>query len=179
MRSNDYLIDRFFIDFFSVSGELYQGEIQDAPPPPPPPRSLITALHSQKQTFPMVYLFFLIIYLLPLGQTGSSAKMAAVCRNFVVSSQASLSISVSLVTSPRQYLEIVHGAFHTPSTAFRHLPPRKDVVNQCLEFGSIVTELVHGVSRDRNRGWDVQELRERVEILSSAFDLGYFGDLAS
>ena len=24
---------------------------------------------------------------------------------------------------------------HTPSIAFRHLPPRKDVVNQCLEFG--------------------------------------------
>ena len=23
---------------------------------------------------------------------------------------------------------------HTPSIAFRHLPPRKDVVNQCLEF---------------------------------------------
>ena len=22
-----------------------------------------------------------------------------------------------------------------PSTAFRHIPPRKDVVNQCLEFG--------------------------------------------
>ena len=28
---------------------------------------------------------------------------------------------------------------HTPSTAFRHLPPTKDVVNQCLEFA---TELV-------------------------------------
>ena len=24
---------------------------------------------------------------------------------------------------------------HTPSIAFRHFPPRKDVVNQCLEFG--------------------------------------------
>ena len=24
---------------------------------------------------------------------------------------------------------------HTPSIAFRHLPPRKDVVNQCLESG--------------------------------------------
>ena len=23
---------------------------------------------------------------------------------------------------------------HTPSTAFRHLRPRKDIVNQCLEF---------------------------------------------
>ena len=27
------------------------------------------------------------------------------------------------------------GGAHTPSTAFRHLPPRKDVVNQRLEFG--------------------------------------------
>ena len=27
------------------------------------------------------------------------------------------------------------GSVHTPSIAFRHLPPRKDVVNQCLEFG--------------------------------------------
>ena len=27
------------------------------------------------------------------------------------------------------------GRGHTPSIAFRHLPPRKDVVNQCLEFG--------------------------------------------
>ena len=26
---------------------------------------------------------------------------------------------------------------HTPSIAFRHLPPRKDVVNQCLEFASL------------------------------------------
>ena len=25
---------------------------------------------------------------------------------------------------------------HTPNIAFRHLPLRKDVVNQCLEFGS-------------------------------------------
>ena len=25
---------------------------------------------------------------------------------------------------------------HIPSTAFRHLPPRKDVINQCLEFES-------------------------------------------
>ena len=24
---------------------------------------------------------------------------------------------------------------HTPSTTFWHLPPRKDVINQCLEFG--------------------------------------------
>ena len=24
---------------------------------------------------------------------------------------------------------------HTPSIAFRHLHPRKDVVNECLEFG--------------------------------------------
>ena len=24
---------------------------------------------------------------------------------------------------------------HTPNIAFRHLPWRKDVVNQCLEFG--------------------------------------------
>ena len=24
---------------------------------------------------------------------------------------------------------------HTPSIAFRHLPPKKDVVNQCLESG--------------------------------------------
>ena len=27
-----------------------------------------------------------------------------------------------------------HSAAHTPSIAFRHLSPRKDVVNQCLEF---------------------------------------------
>ena len=27
---------------------------------------------------------------------------------------------------------------HTPNIAFRHLPPRKDVVNQCLEFGVAV-----------------------------------------
>ena len=28
------------------------------------------------------------------------------------------------------------GQKHTQSIAFRHLPPRKDIVNQCLEFGS-------------------------------------------
>ena len=28
----------------------------------------------------------------------------------------------------------VRYSLHTPSTAFRHLAPRKDVVNQCLEF---------------------------------------------
>ena len=28
-----------------------------------------------------------------------------------------------------------HVKTHTPSTACRHLPPRKDVINQCLEFG--------------------------------------------
>ena len=27
------------------------------------------------------------------------------------------------------------GEIHTPSTVFWHLPPKKDVVNQCLEFG--------------------------------------------
>ena len=32
---------------------------------------------------------------------------------------------------------------HTPSIAFRHLPPKKDVVNQCLEFE---TELEHSDS---------------------------------
>ena len=31
--------------------------------------------------------------------------------------------------------ELRQGLVHTPSIAFRHLPP-KDVVNQCLEFGS-------------------------------------------
>ena len=31
---------------------------------------------------------------------------------------------------------------HTPSSAFRHLPPRKDAVDQCLEFA---TELSGGV----------------------------------
>ena len=30
----------------------------------------------------------------------------------------------------------MHTHPHTPSIAFRHLPPRKDVVNQCLEFDS-------------------------------------------
>ena len=30
------------------------------------------------------------------------------------------------------------GATHTPSIAFRHLPQRKDVVNQCLEFGGCI-----------------------------------------
>ena len=29
---------------------------------------------------------------------------------------------------------------HTPSIAFRHLPPRKDVVNQCLDFGKSPVE---------------------------------------
>ena len=28
-----------------------------------------------------------------------------------------------------------HISTHTPSTVFRHLPPREDVVNQCLVFG--------------------------------------------
>ena len=33
-------------------------------------------------------------------------------------------------------LQIFRKANHyTPSIAFRHLPPRKDVVNQCLDFG--------------------------------------------
>ena len=33
-------------------------------------------------------------------------------------------------------LEASEGQTHTSDTAFRHLPPwRKDVVNQCLEFG--------------------------------------------
>ena len=35
---------------------------------------------------------------------------------------------------PRFHLS-TEGASHTPSIAFRHLSPRKDVVNQCLEFG--------------------------------------------
>ena len=30
----------------------------------------------------------------------------------------------------------MHTHPHTPSIAFWHLPPRKDVVNQCLEFDS-------------------------------------------
>ena len=38
------------------------------------------------------------------------------------------------------------GSVHTPSIAFRHLPPRKDVVNQCLEFGlsSHSSDLIDG-----------------------------------
>jgi len=29
---------------------------------------------------------------------------------------------------------------HTPSIAFRHLPPKEDVVNQCLEFASTLVQ---------------------------------------
>ena len=32
------------------------------------------------------------------------------------------------------------GAWHTPSIAFRHPPLRKDVVNQCLEFGGMTRQ---------------------------------------
>ena len=37
-------------------------------------------------------------------------------------------------TSRRASAHCTELASHTPSIAFRHLPPRKDVVNQCLEF---------------------------------------------
>ena len=41
---------------------------------------------------------------------------------------------------------------HTPSTVFRHLPPRKDVVNQCLEFAR--TPPLKGTSlHRRNKMW--------------------------
>ena len=51
----------------------------------------------------------------------------ASCRNFV-----SLFAAVSGSTESSQ------SQSHTPSLAFRHLPPRrKDVVNQCLEFVSV------------------------------------------
>ena len=100
----------FFFFFFSpVSGELYQGEIQHVPPPPPPPHLLDYSPIFTKANISNGLPETLINYVLPLGQTSSSAKMAAACRNFVVCSQASLSISV---TSLRQYsLKMVHGAF--------------------------------------------------------------------
>ena len=37
--------------------------------------------------------------------------------------------------NPLHHQYHLHGHPHIPSIAFRHLPPRKDVVNQCLEFG--------------------------------------------
>ena len=43
-----------------------------------------------------------------------------------------------------------HGAVHTPSITFRHLPPKEDVVNQCLEFERVAVSgrdaVVDGVS---------------------------------
>ena len=59
---------------------------------------------------------------LPLGQTGS------------------------LWEGPHIEWARVHRQSHTPSTAFRHLPPRKDVVNRCLEFEVMC---VLGWTRDR------------------------------
>ena len=39
------------------------------------------------------------------------------------------------------------GTNHTPSIAFRHPPPRKDVVNQCLEFArQTLTQGGHGIA---------------------------------
>ena len=31
---------------------------------------------------------------------------------------------------------MIQGRRHTPTIAYRYLPPKKDVVNQCLEFGA-------------------------------------------
>ena len=66
--------------------------------------------------------------------------------------------SSSVLTSVRRETQDVYPA---PSTAFRHLPPwRKDVVNQCLEFGC-PRQLLSKVSSKFNSPvviWDYQRL---------------------
>ena len=50
---------------------------------------------------------------------------------------------------------------HTPTIAFRHLPPRKDVVNQCLEFDTHVKDLVVHGDRERERQRETNTHSER------------------
>ena len=45
------------------------------------------------------------------------------------------------------------GAAHTPNIAFRHLPPRKDVVNKCLEFGGCIVSQGSALSGFRSLHW--------------------------
>ena len=54
-----------------------------------------------------------------------------------------------------------HTHSHTPTIAFRHLPPRKDVVNQCLEFDTHVKDLVVHGDRERERQRETNTHSER------------------
>ena len=77
------------------------------------------------------------------------------------------------------YMQTVPGflTVHTPSTAFRHLPPRKDVVNSCLEFAVCVSHC--GASwtklgqRVNKAAPTKPKLGYSVEIMPTKPSLGY------
>ena len=59
-----------------------------------------------------------------------------------------LTASPGFKTEPLSGSKFAYGLdqFHIPSIAFRHLPPRKDVVKQSLEFGSVSVTCTRSVT---------------------------------
>ena len=55
---------------------------------------------------------------------------------------------------------------HTPSIAFRHLPPRKDIVNQCLEFAHDT-----GVRRKEKKKKKKKHVKTKQQPLSNKYSI--------
>ena len=69
---------------------------------------------------------------------------------------------------------------HTPSIAFRHLPPRKDVVNQCLQFA--LSDLLGRLGlgpRLWGWGWGSAGAGLSVRVVADGFLSHSYTDLAA